>query len=199
MSDLEPAAGMDAICRTVLTKTLRLRRGENVVIESWTHTLRWANAMVLEARRLGIRATMIYEDDASYWRAVAECKPGDVGRMPAPELGALAKAEGYVFFWGPEDRPKLRALPPDQYAALTSYNGAWYEAAEKAHLRGCRMEIGQATVPAARHFGVDAGVWQNTILEASRVDFGVMAREGARLAARLKGGRQLTLRHANGT
>jgi leucyl aminopeptidase (aminopeptidase T) len=199
MSDAEIPPGIDEICRNVLTKSLRLRRGEHLVVESWTHMLPWANTMVLEARRLGIRATLLYEDEATYWRAVAECKPADVGKMPDPELGAIAKADGYVFFWGPEDRPRLRALPADQLAALQSYNSRWYEAAAKAKLRGCRMEIGQATPPAAKFYGVSLPSWQETLVEASRVDISALARDGARLAARIRKGKTIRVTHANGT
>ena len=199
MPDAELPPGADQICRNVLTKSLRLRRGEQLIVESWTHMLPWANLMVLEARRLGIRSTMIYQDEASYWQAVAECKPKDVGQMPDPELGAIARADGYVFFWGPEDRPRLRALPPPQLEALQSYNSKWYEAAAKAKLRGCRIELGQATVPAARFYGVNLAAWQESLIDASRVDMTRISREGARLAARLRKGRSLRVTHANGT
>jgi leucyl aminopeptidase (aminopeptidase T) len=199
MTDPAPPTGIEEICRSVLTKTLRLRRGQNLIVESWTHMLPWANALVLEARRLGIRTTLLYEDEATYWRAVEECKPADVGKMPEPEVGAISKADGYVFFWGPEDRPRLRALARDQIDALTAYNSRWYEAAERAHLRGCRMEIGQATTAAARFFGVSATAWQDSLLDASRVDMASVARDGARLAARLHKGKSLRVTHANGT
>ena len=199
MPDPDDQSAFDEICRNVLTKTLRLRRGENVVIETWTHALPLAQEMVLQARRLGIRTTLLYEDEATYWRSVAEAKASDLGRMPEPELGAIAKSDGYVFFWGPEDRPRLRALPKEQLGALTSYNSAWYQAAEKAHLRGCRMEIAQATAPAARFYGVDLATWRHHLLDASKVDMRSIAREGARLAAVLKRGKTVRLTHANGT
>lgn len=199
VSDPGAPPGIEEICRSVLTKTLQLRRGENLIIEAWTHMLPWANALVLEARRLGIRTTLFYEDEATYWRCVEECKAVDVGRMPNPELGAIAKADGYVFFWGPEDRPRLRALPKEQLDSLLSYNSRWYRAAEKARLRGCRMEIGQATAAAARFFGVSASSWQESLLDASRVDMRSIARDGARLAARLRKGKRVRLIHANGT
>lgn len=199
MTETAAPAGIADICRNVLTKTLRLRRGESVLIETWTHTLPWANAMVLEARRLGIRASVLYEDETTYWNSVAECKPADVGKMPKAELGAISKADAYVFFWGPEDRPRLRALPKEQFDALTSYNSHWYEAAAKAKLRGCRMEIGQATLPASAFFEVSPAAWQDSLIDAGRVDMTRLARDGARLAARLRKGKQLHVSHANGT
>jgi leucyl aminopeptidase (aminopeptidase T) len=119
--------------------------------------------------------------------------------MPDPELGAIAKADGYVFLWGPEDRPRLRALPADQSKLLTAYNARWYQAAEKAHLRGCRIELGRATNAAARVYGVSASAWQENLLEASRVDLDAMAKDGGRLAALLRKGTRLRVTHANGT
>jgi leucyl aminopeptidase (aminopeptidase T) len=187
------------ICRTILTKSLRLRRGENVIIETWTHMLPWANEMVLEARRAGIRPTLLYQDEATYWRSVEACKPADVGKMPAPELGAMSKAEGYVFLWGPEDRPRQQALPKEQRAALTAYNAPWYQAAGRAHLRGCRIELGRATSAAAQFYGVDLASWQHSLIDASRVDPGELARDAARLAERLRRGKRLRVHHANGT
>ncbi|MGA7924210.1 MAG: hypothetical protein WCA77_09560, partial [Thermoplasmata archaeon] len=74
MSDPDPQPVMDQICRTILVDSLRLRRGENVIVETWTHMLPWANTLVLEARRLGVRATVLYEDEETYWRSVQECK-----------------------------------------------------------------------------------------------------------------------------
>ncbi|MCI4324269.1 MAG: aminopeptidase [Thermoplasmata archaeon] len=199
MSEPPATAGIEEICRKVLTKTLRLRRGENVIVEAWTHMLPWANAFVLEARRLGIRPTVIYEDEATYWRSVEELAPADIGRMPDPELGAIAKADGYIFLWGPEDLPRRRALPADQSKLLTAYNSRWYQAAEKAHLRGCRIELGRATAAAARVYGVSAAAWQENLLEASQVDMEPLAKDGARLAAALRKGTRLHVTHANGT
>ncbi|MCI4348952.1 MAG: hypothetical protein L3J93_01870 [Thermoplasmata archaeon] len=199
MAPLATPPGVESICRNVLVRTLRMRRGENLLVESWTHMLPWANAFVLEARRLGIRTTLLYEEEATYWRAVEECKPKELGQFPEPELGALSKADGYVFLWGPEDRPRLRALPKEKFDALVGYNSKWYQAAEKAGIRGCRIELGQATDPAARFYGVNAAVWQQNLLDAMEVDVRSIARDAARLAARLRKGKTLHVSHANGT
>jgi leucyl aminopeptidase (aminopeptidase T) len=198
MEPLNPPE-MGTIAKQMLTKTLRLRRGENLLVETWTHMLPWAQAIVLEARKLGLRTLVLYEDEATYWKSVEECKATDLGRASDPELAALAKTDGYIFLWGPEDRPRLNALPPEKVEALQAYNHRWYQVAEKAHLRGCRFELGRATAPAARLYGVPLGSWQQEIIEASLVDPAPMAREGVRLATRLRRGRELRIRHANGT
>lgn len=199
MSEFAPPEDGPEICRNILSQSLHLRRGENLVVESWTHMLPWANLLVLEARKLGIRTTLLYEDEATYWRSVEESKAADLGRMPEPELGAIAKADGYVFFWGPEDRPRRAALPSEQGAALTAYNSSWYQAAAKSHLRGCRIELGRATAAAGRLFGVNPATWQAAVLDGSRVSMKGIARDAARVAGRLRKAKQVRLTHANGT
>lgn len=199
MPDAASNAAVEQIATQVLTKTLRLRRGQCVLIDTWTHMLPWAHAFVLTARRLGIRATVLYEDEATYWSSVNSAKPEDVGAFPEPERAALSKTDGFVFLWGPEDRPRLRALPKKINQALTGYNSAWYKTAAKAKIRGCRIELGQATAPAAARYEVDLGSWQHELIEASLVDGETIQREAARLASRLKKGKRLTLHHANGT
>ncbi|HEV2428252.1 MAG TPA: hypothetical protein VGV64_00175 [Thermoplasmata archaeon] len=199
MPDAASNPALEQIATQVLTKTLRLRRGQCVLIDAWTHMMPWAQAFVLSARRLGIRPTVLYEDEATYWRSVESARAEDVGAFPEPERAALSKTDGFVFLWGPEDRPRLRALPKKVNQALTGYNGAWYQTAAKAKIRGCRIEFGQATAPAARLHGVDLGSWRNELLEASLVDPLLLQKEAARLAGRLKKGKRLTIHHANGT
>lgn len=199
MSATPDAVQLEQIAKQVLTTSLGLKRGESVIVESWTHMLPWARAFVQEARKLGIRPMLLYEDEGTYWNSVENAKPSDIGRMSAPEMAALSKTNGYVFLWGPEDRPRLSSLPSEQNSALLAYNSDWYKAAEKAHLRGCRIELGRATGPAAKFFGVNETMWQHSLIEGSLVDFKTLARDGARLAAKLAKGRALHITHANGT
>lgn len=199
MGDVPVPSDIDEICRTVLVKSLRLRRGESLIVETWTHMLPWAEAFVLQARRAGIRTMLLYEDEATYWRSVESSKADDLGRMPDPELAAVSKADGYVFLWGPEDRPRRNALPKAQREALTGYNSKWYQAAGRAHLRGVRIELGRATGPSAAFYGVELGGWQQMLIDASRADLGKMVREATHLADRLRRGKQIRIHHANGT
>jgi leucyl aminopeptidase (aminopeptidase T) len=199
MTDAPPTDVLESIARETLTQTLHLRRGASVVIEAWTHMLPWSNAFVFVARQLGIRPMVLYEDETTYWRSVDAAKASDIGRLPTPEAAAIAKTDGYVFLWGPADRPRLQALPAEQRQALLGYNSGWYELAAKAKLRGCRIEYGRATDAAAVKYGVDGPAWRAELLAASQVDRRAMVREGARVARRLAQGRSITLSHANGT
>lgn len=187
------------IARNILGPTLRLKRGEAVVIETWNHTLPWARALVVEARRRGVRPLVILEDEQAYWASVESLDAKELGKVGEAEWAAVGKAQGYVFLWGPEDRGRLLGLPSEKYDALTAYNGEWYQRASRAKLRGCRVEFGRATPSAARHFGVPLAGWQEHLLAGSLVDPRQLARDAARVAARLTKGKRVTVTHANGT
>jgi hypothetical protein len=82
---------------------------------------------------------------------------------------------------------------------LLAYNSEWYRAAEKARVRGCRVELGRATTAAARFYGVNDVAWRQQLLDGSLVDAKAIARDAARVAARLARGRTIRITHANGT
>jgi len=47
------------LAKNILSKTLHVRRGENVVIETWSETLPWAKPFVTEARRIGANPLLL--------------------------------------------------------------------------------------------------------------------------------------------
>ena len=194
-----PADPLTTIAHQTLATTLGLRRGMGVIVESWTHMLPWARAFAVEARRMGIRPMVLYEDEEAYWRSLDRASAKELGQVGAPEWAALEAADGYVFLWGPEDRARLRELPEDVNEKLVSYNDEWYRRARKSHLRACRVEVGRATASSARRFGVDLGAWQAELVRASQVDPKEIRASGQRIAKALQKGRRLTVRHANGT
>ncbi|MGA8302291.1 MAG: hypothetical protein WA691_06330 [Thermoplasmata archaeon] len=54
------------LARSVLQRNLKVRKGEHVTIEAWTHTLPWAVAFARETRRLGAFPLITYDDEDAY-------------------------------------------------------------------------------------------------------------------------------------
>src|SRR5580658_3971357 len=149
------------LAHSVLADNLRVQKGEAVLIESWTHSLPYATAFVREARRLGARPTLLYEDDDAWWEAIRSGRPKSVGAFSRAEKAAVKAADVYIYFWGPEDRNKAEELPPKVQEKIEAYNEDWYRIAEKGGLRGCRMTVGMATEPAAKRLGLKGTVWRS--------------------------------------
>jgi leucyl aminopeptidase (aminopeptidase T) len=189
----------DRLARQVLTRRLRVKPKENVTIETYPSALPWATGFVREARRLGARPLLHYEDERSYWTAVDEGRADLVGSPGEAEWAALKESDVYVYFWGPEDQARLRRLPDATQEAVFGFNGRWYDVARKSGLRGVRMGIARANDRNARHWGVSRSAWEEEVFRASLADPKAMAKDAERVRRAFARGRSLRLRHANGT
>jgi leucyl aminopeptidase (aminopeptidase T) len=187
------------LARNVLANTLRLRRGENVVIETWSEALPWAKPFVTEARRRGANPLMLYEDEEAFWTALREGHSRATGRVGGHEWAALDKTAAYVFFFGPSEWPRFDDLTPKQQVGVAAYNPDWYRRAAKAKVRGARMYFGRTSQLAADRWKLNLQDWRDELLRASLVPPADLHRIGTRIGKRLKDGKHVEVSHSNGT
>ncbi|MGA8603652.1 MAG: aminopeptidase [Thermoplasmata archaeon] len=198
-TDTVSAATRSKLARFVLMNNLRLRKGESVIVEAWTHTLPWAVAFAREARRIGAQAIVPYEDEDSWWDVVGDGDVSVLGKAAAHEWAALGKTDVYIHMWGPGDRVRLNALPQAQANRLFEFNPGWYAAATKAGLRGARMEIGRPYPTLARAYGVDEAVWRDQVVRATMVSPDALAKRAAPITRALQTGKRVRIRDDKGT
>jgi leucyl aminopeptidase (aminopeptidase T) len=189
----------DRLAREVLTVRLGLKPGENVTIESYPSALPWATGFVREARRLGARPLLHYEDERSYWTAVEEGRPDLIGTPGEHEWAALEKTDVYVYFWGPEDAARLEGLSEAMFEKLVAFNSKWYRVAQKAGVRGVRMGIARVTPANARHWGVPFEAWQKEMVRASLLNPKEYVADAGKLKRAFDRGNSVRIRHPNGT
>ena len=187
------------VARNVLKNTLRLRPGENVIIESWSGALPFSTPYVNEARRLGANPMFLYEDEPAFWEALETGSSRQTGKVGSHEWAALANTAAYVYFWGPSEWPRESALPERQKTGVAAYNPEWYRRAAKAKIRGARVFLGRTSEASAGRWGLDLDGWREELLRASLVPPAEMNRLGKRVGARLAKGKAVHITHPNGT
>lgn len=187
------------MARAVLRNSLKVCPGERVTIESWTETIEYANAFVLEALRIGARPLLVYQDEPTYWAAVSEVRPGTLARLGEHWRAALRRSEVFVSFFGPSDRERFHSLPRATRVRLSEYKDALYAAAAQAGARAVLLALGRASEASARMYGVDLATWRNELIDATLVNPAELHRKAIRVAERLRRGRAVWIRHANGT
>ncbi len=192
--DLERAA-----IRNIVTKYLRVQPDENVIVDTWAHTLRMASTVVDEVRRVGGRAFLAYEDDDAWWRAVDRRQTELLGRLSDPYWSALESADAYVMFWGPGDSARVDRVPEQRMGETTAWFDRWYRTARSTGLRGIRMDVGFVTDSRVRHWGLREKDWMDGLLRACLADPKDMAQSGKRLAGALRGKKRIRITHPNGT
>jgi leucyl aminopeptidase (aminopeptidase T) len=190
-----------AVGKALVEGAVGLHRGEEVVIASWTHTLPWAAACVAEARRIGARATLLLEDEATFWRSI-EVAPAtrSWSGIPAPVRAALREADALIHFAGPADRPRLHALPVPQQAPFHGTSEAWLALCRKANVRGVRCLLGYASDAQGERWNVPGALWRSQMARAIvEAEPARVAAAGARTAKALTRGRELRITSGNGT
>ena len=190
-----------AVARALLGSALTVGRGEHVAVLTWNHTLPWAAACVTEARRLGARPFLVLEDEGAFWRSLDLARsPAPWAGVPAPVVAAVERADALVYFPGPADRPRLRALPSPQLEPFLGADDAWQRRARHAGIRGVRCLLGYASDAQSERWRVPGAMWRSQLIRAiTDVDYSGVARDAKRVALLLRNGRSLRVTAANGT
>ncbi len=194
---MAPRRPEEALARVVLLRCLGIRPGERVTIESWSHALPWARALVLECRRAGAEPTLVVEDEEAFFRTLLL---PDAPPVPRARSDLARLSDAYVYLAGPEAFPRLLGLSPSELeTVLVRHDPRWWRAARRTGLRAARLAIAGATDVAAARFGVDPEAWRREVVRASLIDPERLARSARRVVRRLARARRLRVSHANGT
>jgi leucyl aminopeptidase (aminopeptidase T) len=188
-----------ALARNLLRGSLRLKRGENLIIETWSATLPWAESMVLEARILGARPLLWLEDESTYWKALEEAPAASLGHVGSHEFAALKEAHAYIFLSGPLDTVRGDSRPPRLEHREEAAEHEFFRLIQKYRVRTVRWDLGRTNEARARSYGVPLGTWRRELIEATSYDPRVLLRDGQRVAVALQRGNNVEITHPNGT
>jgi aminopeptidase len=188
-----------AFARNVLRNSLLLRRGENLLVETWSGTLAWAESLVLEARILGAHPVLVVEDEATYWRCVEEAPAANLGQIGSHEWATLRASDAHVYLWGPNDTIREEALPSSIRNRINANDHEWFRLVARSRIRSIRWDLGRSNEVWAQRYGVDLARWRSELIEGATVDPRPMRRDGRFLAKEFRTGKSLRITHDNGT
>jgi leucyl aminopeptidase (aminopeptidase T) len=173
------------VARKVVSESLRLKKGESVTVETWNNGLSLAHRVVIEARRVGALPILLFEDEDTYVYSVRNTPKDVTGKMGKHEYELLAATDAYFFIPNEILEAYTKRLTPDEVDRSTTYGSSWYDAAEKARLRGARMSFGFAGKELAGMLGKRLEEIESHQLKATLVDFGALKKAGKDLGSRL--------------
>ncbi|MCI4362927.1 MAG: aminopeptidase [Thermoplasmata archaeon] len=194
-----PESTMRALARNILTNTLRMKRGENLFIDTWSATLPWAQSFVLEARILGARPMLTLEDEETYWKSVKEAPAAHVAQVGSHDWAALKASHAYMYFYGPLDVERMDSLPNSVKNRLYANDNEWFRLVEKLGIRVARWDLGRTSEAVARRYGISLAQWRGELVEAGSLDPRPLQKDGQRIAEAMRRGRELRITHPNGT
>jgi len=194
-----PESKMRELARNVLVNTLRMKRGESILIETWSGTLPWAESFVLESRILGARPMLVLEDEETFWKSAAEAPAANVGQIGPHDWAALKASDAHMYFYGPLDTAREEKLPDPVIGRIGAADHEWFRLVEKFGVRCARWDLGRTSEVSAQRYGVDLQKWREELVEAATMDPRPLQKDGARIGNRFRRGREVKVSHPNGT
>ncbi|MDG7008897.1 MAG: hypothetical protein JRN06_11810 [Nitrososphaerota archaeon] len=187
------------VARKMLTETLQVKRGDSVTVETWDNGLSFARRALSEARAMGCTGVMLYEDEQAYVEGVRRGPEEVVGLMGRNEYGLLSGTDAYIFVPGQALGSVSKTLKPYERSRSTRYNDSWYEAAQKAGLKGARLSFGYVGKDLAKALGKKVQAIVQGQLEATLIDFSKISGAAGRLSPSLADGASAELKTSNST
>jgi leucyl aminopeptidase (aminopeptidase T) len=181
------------VAKKVLEETLAVKKGEAVTVEAWNNGLDLARVVVAEARAMGASAALILEDEQAYIDGVKRAPKDSVGIMGRNEYGMLAGTDAYVFIPGPLLGAYQTRVDPKLMSESIRYNNSWYQAAEKAKLRGARLTYGYVGEEMAKLLGRTVQQVTEKQLNAALVDFREISESAREVSSVLTDGSEAVL------
>ena len=184
----------------MLKRSLNLRSGQSVIIETWPHTLPVAQIVAREARRLGIRPVIFFQPEHLSLRARARTNPANENAISRAELAATSECDGYIAFpASPIELRRWDRLPDAHRRSLEQRWHSWNRALARHSVPAVYLLAAGATKSSARYYGVPFDAWRRESLRATAVDPRLLRREARPLVERLVQGRRISISHPNGT
>jgi aminopeptidase len=187
------AALHSQLAKKVVSHSVHLKQGDSVTVETWNNGLEFAKEVVKEARKVGALPILILEDEEVYISGLKNTPKEYLGKMGKHEYNLLSTTDAYVFIPGPPIGVYTPMVPTEEGSAATSYNSSWYEAAEKAGVRGVRLTFGYVGPDVSKLLGKKQDEIVRRQLKASLVDSDILQNSGRPILAMLGDGAEAKL------
>ncbi len=123
-----------------------------------------------------------------------------LGKMGKHEYGMLSGSDAYLFIPGYPLSAYYSRLSNQERSAGISYNSSWYEAAEKAKLRGVRMSFGYVTKEMAKVLGKpQEKIVEHQLNGILGADFASLSARARQIAQLMQDGATCTVTSAGGS
>ncbi len=187
------------LARQVVGTSLRLGWKDVFEIYSYIPTIPVAEALALEARRVGSDTHITLMTDDLWFTSMKEL-PTRWLRTPSPAERALnATVTAHTYLGGPADARRMRDIPPEKFEANAIGGNRQDEPLRRRRVRGVDLPIGRLTPERAEAYGLDFARWRQSYEAALAVDLRAIQKAGVSLARALSGRRKVRVTSDSGT
>ncbi len=187
------------LARQVVRASLHLGWKDVFDIYTYPPTIPLAEALALEARRVGSDTHLTLMTDDLWFTSMQELSAKWLSQ-PSPAHYAIdSVSTASIYLGGPADARRMREIPPEKFDANALGGQRQHEPRKRRKVRHVDLPIGRVTPERAEAYGLDYAKWSRSYHAALAVDLKEIQRKGLRLARSLAGRKKVRLTSDSGT
>ena len=188
-----------SIAKKIIKETLQVKEDEQVLINTWDHTLDLSNALALETYQAGATPTVTLNTDQLYLDYATKVPEEYYTKHPKAYLSLLDNIDAQIFLFGPKDPKILKAAPGERMAKVFDADKPIMEKQRERKIRTAYLPAGYLTTERAQNYGFDLASWRKNFDQALDADMEKMSVLGKNVASRLQNGKQVQVTDDQGT
>jgi leucyl aminopeptidase (aminopeptidase T) len=174
------------IAKKVVHQSLTLRWNDALEIYSYISTIPLAEALALEARRVGSDTHITLMTDDLWFTSMHELPVRWLRTPSLVEIAINKVITAYVYLGGPQDARRMQNLPAEKFDANSLGNLRQDEPIRKRRVRSVDLPIGRVCLERAEAYGLDYDSWRSSYEAALSVDLDEIRRAGEAWLPKLK-------------
>ena len=187
------------IARKVVKDCLQVKEDEQVLIQTWDHTLDISDSLSLEVLKAGAVPFVSLFTQGSFLDYVTKVPEKYYGKPQRALLSMLDEVDAQVVLYGPKDPKVLTMAPGERFSKAFDSGKPVMEKTRERKIRTANLPVGYITSERALNYGFDLSKWRSNHDRAIDVDMQKMKALGNRLSSALHNASKVHVSHSNGT
>ncbi len=187
------------IARKVVKECLQVKEDEQVLIQTWDHTLDISNSLALEVYQAGAIPFVTLSTQDSFQNYITKVPEKYYGKIPRASLSLLDEIDAQVVLFGPKDPKVLTMAPGERFSKAFESAKPEMEKVRERKIRTADLPVGYITSERALNYGLDLSKWRTNHDQAIDVDMQKMKALGKNVSSKLHDASKVHISHSNGT
>src|SRR5438309_5150298 len=187
------------IARKVVKECLHVKEDEQVLIQTWDHTLDLSDSLSQEVYEVGAIPFVNLTTQNSFLNYFTTLPEKYYGKTPRAMLSLLDQIDAQIVLFGPKDPKVLTMASGERFSKSFESEKPVMEKLRERKIRTAYLPVGYITPERALNYGFDLSKWRSNNDQATDVDMQKMATLGKNLSSKLHHASKVHVSHSNGT
>lgn len=190
----------------IVDACLHVKKGENVWVHSWDHTLDIASEVAFACQQRGAYANITAETGQHWLRSLRELPKTFLEVLPGHQAAAFKKTDVFVFMLGPRSPVDWSKIPSEKqeladvwYMGSGKYAESWRSLARQHEVRMLGVEYCLATEERAEMLGLELKQWRSVMLDGCLANQKEISERARMLSEIMRTGKEVIVETQHGT